>query len=71
MTNNGKCPGCGQILNNTVGECAIYGSHDIPDLCEPCWLEEDALIDQEGTNDPDHSEPIKQRLEQYRSMMKS
>lgn len=68
---NEKCPGCGILLTGAVGESGIFGSHDIPDLCEPCFLEEDDLIESEGTNSPTVSEAIKKRLEHYRAMMKS
>lgn len=62
-----KCPNCKKPLGNCVGKSSIYGSKDVPDLCEPCWLDEEDLIDREGTNDPDGSDVIRERLEHYRS----
>ena len=71
MIDSDKCPGCGMIIGDSTGECGIFGSHDIPDLCEPCYLAEDDLIEQEGTNSPEHSDAIKKRLEGYRALMKA
>jgi hypothetical protein len=65
-----RCPCCHYPLGNTRGESGIYGSDDVPDLCEPCWLAEDALIDQEGTNSPEWSDVIKERLAYYRRPLK-
>jgi hypothetical protein len=62
-----KCPNCKKPLGNCVGTSSLYGSHDIGDLCEDCWLEEEDLIDEEGTNSPEYSEKIKARLAHYRS----
>lgn len=64
---SGTCPNCGGKLGRCVGESSIYGSHDIGDLCEPCWLEEEDLIDSEGTNSPEFSDLIKGRLARYRA----
>lgn len=63
----GTCPNCRRPLGNSVGESSLYGSHDVGDLCEDCWLDEEALIDEEGTNSPEWSEKIAARLAHYRS----
>lgn len=65
------CPGCMTIKGNTVGESSIYGSKDIPDLCEDCWQYEDNMIDEEGCNSPEYSDRIADILKKYRSNMKS
>jgi len=46
------CPRCSNLIlaGSTTGESGIYGSHDIPDLCEPCLHDEDEEIDAAGTN---------------------
>ncbi len=45
------CPRCKQRVldRRSYGESAIYGSRHR--LCVPCFHEEDAEIDHEGTND--------------------
>jgi hypothetical protein len=50
---NDYCPRCSKFIRNgeTRGESSIYGSHDIPDLCEPCFFDEDEEIEEAGTND--------------------
>lgn len=47
------CPSCrGAIsFNECTGESGIYRSGGIPDLCERCFIIEDAIIDERGTND--------------------
>lgn len=46
------CPRCSNMIRrgDARGESAIYGSHDIPDLCEPCFFDEDQEIELSGTN---------------------
>ena len=62
---DGICANCCRYLGRSTGVSSIYRS-DGEILCEPCWLEEDDLIEEEGTNSPDYSEAIKVRLERYR-----
>ena len=47
------CPRCSNLIRSgeVRGECGIYGSHDIPDLCEQCFFDEGDEIEQAGTND--------------------
>lgn len=65
------CPGCGILLGNEVGESSIYGSRDVTDLCSTCWLNEDDLIEEVGTNDPDSNDQIKNLLARYRANMRN
>lgn len=53
MSDGHTCPRCGRWIrwDAPSGESGIYGSSDIPDLCEPCWIDEDAEIERQGTND--------------------
>ena len=62
-----KCPGCKKPVGGEVGESSIYGSYDVGDLCLTCFDQEEALIEVEGTNDPQYSEVIAARLELYRT----
>jgi hypothetical protein len=59
------CPRCRCLMHRgaTVGESSIYGSHDVGDLCEPCFFEEDEEIEREGTNN------LPKTLEFYRRNM--
>lgn len=45
------CPRCKQRTLNTddCGESGLYRSRHL--ICNPCWHEEDAEIEREGTND--------------------
>lgn len=45
------CPRCKQpsLDINDCGESQIYRSRHL--ICNPCWHEEDAEIEREGTND--------------------
>ncbi len=63
------CPGCGCQLGNCIGTSSLTGSHDVTDLCEGCWLAEEDVIDEEGTNSPEFSEKIKMLLDLYRYNM--
>lgn len=47
------CPSCreGIFSGECTGESGIYRSGGIPDLCERCFIIEDAVIDNAGTND--------------------
>lgn len=47
------CPSCcGAIYGGEcTGESGIYKAWDIPDLCERCFLIEEAIVDERGTND--------------------
>lgn len=49
--NNRMCARCRCSLTDTMttGDSGIYQSHGI-ELCEPCFFEEDAEIEREGTN---------------------
>lgn len=33
------------------GESQLYSPHRKFTLCEPCWEDEDAMVDETGTND--------------------
>jgi hypothetical protein len=65
---NGTCPSCGDWFGRCTGHSSIYGSGGIR-ICEECWLEEEDLIEAEGTNDPDTSPAIKALVERYRRSM--
>lgn len=65
-----RCPGCCELLSGCRGTSSLYGSHDVSDLCESCWLDEEDLIEEVGTNAPEYSEAIAQRLALYRSNMR-
>lgn len=47
------CPSCcGPIYSgDCTGESGIYRSGDVSELCERCFLIEEAIIDEQGTND--------------------
>lgn len=64
---SGFCPRCSTHIPSraTTGESQIYGSHDIPDLCEPCWMDEDEEIELAGTND------LPETLAWYRQNMRA
>lgn len=61
------CPRCCAYIPEraTVGESAIYQSHDVSDLCEPCFFDEDREIEDRGTNN------LPDTLERYRQNMRS
>jgi hypothetical protein len=61
---NTHCANCGtDILNaKCTGVSSIYQSGGI-DLCETCYLMEDDLIDQQGTN------VLPERLKHYNKML--
>jgi len=46
------CPRCSNYIRRgePTGQSAIYMSHDIPDLCEACFFDEDYEIEEAGTN---------------------
>lgn len=46
------CPRCSgwRGSRNSSGQSGLYGSHDIPDLCEPCFFDEEAETEERGTN---------------------
>lgn len=60
------CPRCTCAIfwGDATGVSGIYGSDDVDDLCEACFLEEDEQIDREGTND------LPQTLARYRQNMR-
>lgn len=61
------CPRCSWIIfrGETRGESGIYGSSDIPDLCEPCFFDEEDEIEAAGTND------LPETLARYRANMRA
>lgn len=59
------CPNCGQWLGRRTGHSSIYHNGGVT-LCEECWFEEEDLIGAEGTNDPELSPIIAERLARYR-----
>ena len=61
------CPRCSNLIRSgeARGESAIYGSHDIPDLCEQCFSDEEEEIEQAGTNN------LPDTLAWYRQNMKA
>lgn len=61
------CPRCMTRISGARGESAIYQSHDIPDLCERCFFDEDAEIEERGTNDlPDTLQRYRDNIAQLR-----
>ena len=48
-----NCAWCDCYLRDgaTTGESQVYSPTRSFVLCEPCWLEEDALVEESGTND--------------------
>lgn len=56
------CPFCtGSIsFGDCTGESGLYLSHGVSELCERCFLLEEAITDEEGTNN------IPDLLEKYR-----
>ncbi len=56
------CPRCcgWRGSRNSSGQSGLYGSHDIPDLCEPCFFDEEAETEEKGTNN------LPETLERYR-----
>jgi bacterioferritin-associated ferredoxin len=62
-----KCVNCLEQLGRSTGESQLYGSRGVGSLCEECWLAEDSLVEEEGTNAPEFSEAIARRLEHYRA----
>ena len=61
------CPGCKKPLGHCVAESQIYGSSDIPDICETCFEIEEEIVDRVGTNDPSVSTELADILKTYRS----
>ena len=59
------CPRCNRPIYQgmTTGESGIYRSHDVLELCEPCFFDEEAEIKEKGTND------LPETLERYRANM--
>lgn len=57
-----KCANCAKELRQgeTTGESGIYSPHESFTLCEDCFLAEDALITELGSNN------LPDRLEHYR-----
>lgn len=51
---------CDLTRAKSTGESGLYSPNRAFDLCEPCFLEEDRLIDEQGNNIPE-------RLERYRA----
>lgn len=47
------CARCGKVLDDgaCTGESQLYSPNTAFTLCEPCWLKEDAEIEEYGTND--------------------
>ena len=47
------CPRCSSriVAGAATGESGIYMSHDVPDLCEQCFFDEENEIEMAGTND--------------------
>lgn len=47
-----NCPRCcgWRGSRSSSGQSGLYGSHDIPDLCEPCFFDEEAETEERGTN---------------------
>jgi len=47
------CPRCCEWIysGQTTGESGIYQSHGVSPLCEPCFFDEEAEQEREGTND--------------------
>ena len=59
------CANCkNHRLEDGSGESQIYSPHEAFTLCEECWLEEDRLIEEEGTND------LPERLAHYKRKKK-
>lgn len=48
-----QCPRCCKNIyeGETTGQSSIYGSSDIPDLCESCFFAEENEIDIRNMND--------------------
>lgn len=47
------CARCGKYIRDgeTTGESGLYSPKRAFTLCEKCWLEEDAEIEKNGSND--------------------
>jgi hypothetical protein len=60
-----RCHGCGEWVGKCSGHSAIYSSGGAL-LCDFCWIAEDELIEEVGTNDPDRSREIAALLARYR-----
>lgn len=47
-----RCARCGKWMKygETEGESGIYSPHKSYTLCEPCFFDEDAQIEEAGTN---------------------
>jgi hypothetical protein len=65
MPNYHDCLRCGgwRGPRTSSGQSGIYQSHDIPDLCEPCFFDEDAEIEEKGHND------LPETLAKYRQVL--
>lgn len=50
------CANCGCFIGERMadGLSSVYSPDRAFRLCEPCWLEEDAEIERQGTNDLPH-----------------
>lgn len=66
MSRNLFCANCRKDLSTVdcTGESGIYSPNRPFELCEPCWNDEDKMIDETGTND--HPELI----EKYKTNVK-
>ena len=68
-----RCCNCGKEMHDTEtqGYSSIYGASEYHLMCEPCFFEEEALIDERGSNDhPDrlkHYDSRDSRKINYRS----
>ena len=53
MADDDHCARCGCYLpwGVTTGVSSLYSPHREFTLCEPCFFDEEAEIDREGTND--------------------
>lgn len=64
------CPRCMSLIQRGSGrgESQLYQSHDIPDLCEPCFFDEEAEVEERGTNNlPDTLERYRQNMARLRA----
>lgn len=56
------CASCGVLIGRCSGTSSLYNPGRGVDiiLCEPCWLNEDDMIEETGTND--HPDVVKRYL---------
>ncbi len=61
-----RCAKCLVDLRHAdcTGESALFSPDREFELCEPCWIKEDALIDERGTND------LPEIVERYRDNLR-